>query len=202
MSERAKTVFFARWWSRPAAALLLAASCLLLAGASASAASVKKKTGEVIEGEIQGSIPIKWLVDERIAFFSIDGKDVIRIDERGTQCRGESLFLLGRKNATWQDVLQGLVWRRGLRGLNKKGEALYRNISPDRQVVGLRIEKKDVKPAPEKLLGVYRIDDAKGSVDVLTRLEIRKADGGLVTVGIDEVVEANAKDSKERPNAE
>jgi hypothetical protein len=141
-------------------------------------------------------------VDERIAFFSIDGKDVIRIDERGTQCRGESLFLLGRKNATWQDVLQGLVWWRGLRGLNKKGEALYRNISPDRQVVGLRIEKKDVKPAPEKLLGEYRIDDAKGSVDVLTRLEIRKADGGLVTVGIDEVVEANAKDSKERPNAE
>ena len=66
----------------------------------------------------------------------------------------------------------------------------------------MRIEKKDVKPAPERLLGEYRIDDAKGSVDVLTRLEIRKADGGLVTVGIDEVVEESGKDSKEKPNAE
>ena len=94
-------------------------------------------------------------------------------------------MLVGIKNATAADILQGLIWWNEGAGL-KKGTRLRRET---RQATGagVRLDRSAVKPGRERLVGGYTIDKARKEVTLLNSIRLELRDGQIRTVPLSEI---------------
>ena len=153
---------------------------------AAEATSVTLASGEVIEGAVLGRILIGRMgSDGTLAFRIVEGKDIDKIDEAGVHARGESVMLVGIKNATAADILQGLIWWNEGADL-KKGKGLMRDTG-QATVAGVRLDSSAVKPGRERLVGGYTIDKARKEVTLLNSIRLELRDGQIRTIPLSEM---------------
>jgi hypothetical protein len=166
---------------------LAAAGMLVLwAPTTTLAATVTLMSGEVVEGTIQGRVVIRRTSkDGEPAFRIVEGKDITRIDTSGVHHESDSLLLSSLKGATADDVLQGLIWWDEGRSL-KTGQVQFRSVG-NAQVLGAKIPRANIKPAPEQLTGGYTIDRGRKRIDLVNAIVVQRPDGQTTTIQVSEI---------------
>jgi hypothetical protein len=160
-----------------------------LVQAPLDAAVITLANGQVVEGTIQGRVLVRRTTpDGDVAFRVLEGKDITNIDASGVHANGDSIFLIGMKGATPDDVVQGLIWWSEGRDL-KKGRGLVREVGTG-QVVGARVQNSSVKSDSGEFLGEYRINHWDKRIDLLFAIRLKRPDGTTATIPASEIVSA------------
>lgn len=162
-----------------------------------SATTIRKKNGDVVDGQIRGTILLK----ERgaaVFYCAIDGKDVLGIDQDGVHAvAGKALSVLGLEVKNPAEVLEAIQWLRDRRIRSKS--LLLKDLPSGGQALGSYTGFE--KPCPQKnqeLLGEFRVDKKKRKIEVIPAVEVDTANG-VVTIPVNEVVEFGT--DAERPVA-
>ena len=165
-----------------------ACCCALLIAypAAAAAASVTLANGDVIEGTVSGRILISRMgTDGTAAIRMVEGRDIERIDASGVHNKGDSVMLVGLKNATTDDMLRALLWWNEGADL-KKGKGLVRETAGT-TVAGVRLDNSSLKPVRERLLGGYTINRERKEIALVTSIRLELPDGQVRTIPLSEI---------------
>ncbi len=164
------------------------------------AAKVKKKTGEVVEGDIKGTV-VLWEPDSdgNPAAWAAEGKHVVAIDEKGVRVKsGKCLFVFGRGVRNLSEVL--LMVQR-LKDRNMGPLEMFQIRLPSGGYVFASFPSKlptwtsesGGNPIRAKLLGDLRVEKTEQPEEnkaptIVPTLEIQ-TEKGTVSIPVDDIVE-------------
>jgi hypothetical protein len=178
----------------PSSVLILV--LLIVAEIPLLAANVKKRNGEVIEGEIQRTIILKERGPATF-YCAVEVKDVLGIDEEGIRVReGRGLSVLGLDAKRGSEVLEAVQWFRDQKLSGKK--LLMRDLPSGGQVIGSF--KGFEKPCPQKkeyLLGEFRVDKQQHTIEVIPAIDINTAKG-MVSVPVSEILDSTLENKEKK----
>ncbi len=157
------------------------------------AAKVKKKTGEVVEGDIKGTV-VLWehVSDGNPTAFAVEGKHVRAIDENGLRAvSGKCLVVFGKEVTNPAEVLL-MVQRLKDR---KMGPLEMFTIELPSGGLVIVLHKPGDDPITAKLLGELRMEKMSQpgenkSPTIVPALEIR-TEKGTVSVPVGDIVESS-----------